>query len=169
MIDRIKTHGILSKYTVDNCCENEVCVTFDKGIKSDSYVILKVDNFYNSLNIATRPASIDCLVIRRCEKSGYGITLIELKKTEKSKTISIENIKEKFETTLYDFIKNRFKNPLDINYLEVKLFFVCNKEIYRRDLGLKMEALINVRFKFNNMSLMINLKMPNPVIKKCYM
>jgi hypothetical protein len=57
---------------------------------------------------------------------------------------------------------------LDINYSEIKLFFVSRQEIHRRDLGLKMEVLINTRFKFNDRTLMIIPKMPTPTIKNCY-
>ena len=168
MIKKIKEHKVLSQHIEDTCCENEVCVTFDNEISPNSYVILKVDKFYNSLNIEFRPASVDCLIIRECVKKGYGITLVELKKMENSKGFTVNNIKEKFQTTLFDFIKTKFKNPLDIDYSEIKLFFVSNKEIYKRDLGLKMEVLMNVRFRFNDKTLMIIPRMPNPTIKNCY-
>lgn len=168
MIDRIKRHETLSKYVEDTCCENDVCVTFDDGINPNSYVILKVDKFYNSLNVEKRPASIDCLIIRKCIKTGYGLTLVELKNIDNSKGFSGEHLRRKFETTLSDFIKSKFKNLLDVDYIDVKLFFVSNKEIYKRDLGLKLEVLMNIRFKFNEKSLMITPRMPNPTIKNCY-
>lgn len=168
MVQKIKAHTILSKYVEDNCCENQVCVTFDKDITTDSYAIIKVDKFYNSLHIKERPASIDCMIVRKCVSTGYGLTLVELKNISDSKGFEVENIKAKFETTLYDFIKTRFRNPLDIDYKDIKLFFVSKKEIYRRDLGLKMDVLIATRFKFNHKNLMITPKMPTPTIKKCY-
>ena len=168
MINIIKEHVELSNYIEDTCCENGVCVNFDENIPQDSYVILKVDNYYNSLNIEHRPASIDCLIIRKCEESGYGMTLVELKNIETGRGFDVKNMTEKISTTLYDFIKNKFKNPLDIQYKDIKLYFVSNQEIYRRDLGLKMEVLINVRFKYDERTLMIIPRMPNPAIKKCY-
>ena len=168
MINKIKTHEILSQYVEESCCENGICVTFDDEISPDSYVILKVDKYYNSLNIELRPASVDCLIIRKCIKTGYGMTLVELKNIDNSKGFTKNNIKEKFETTLFDFIKKIFKEPLDIDYSDIKLFFVSNIEIYKRDSGLKMEFLINTRFKFNDKYVMITPKMPNPTIKNCY-
>ena len=45
---------------------------------------------------------------------------------------------------------------------------LANKEIYKRDLGLKIEVLMNLRFKFNERKLMIIPRMPDPTIKKCY-
>lgn len=169
MINKIKAHKVLSEYVEDTCCENEICVTFDKDVLPQSYAIIKVDNYYNSLKLGKNtPASIDCLIVRECIKTGFGLTLVELKKIETGKGFQIENMKQKFETTLYDFIKTRFKTLLDINYNEVNIYFVSKQEIYKRDLGLKMEVLMNLRFKFNNRTLMITPKMPNPSIKKCY-
>lgn len=168
MINKIKEHAELSKYIEETCCENGICVSFDDSVSIESYAIIKVDNYYNSLNIEKRPASIDCLIIRKCLSSGYGLTLVELKKINNTKGFELDNMKEKFTTTLNHFIKIKFKNPLDIDYNEVKLYFVSNQEIYKRDLGLKMEVLMNVKFKFNNKNLMIRPVMPNPTIKNCY-
>jgi hypothetical protein len=167
-IEKIKSHKVLADFIEDTCCENEICVTFEEGITPSDLVIIKVDKFYNSLKLGKTPPSIDCLIIRKCIKSGYGLTLVELKSIEKGNRFEIENMQEKFNTTLFDFIKRRFKNPLDINYSEIKLFFVSKQEIYKRDLGLKMEVLINTRFKFNDRILMIIPKMPTPTIKNCY-
>jgi len=168
IINRIKSHPVLSNFIENTCCENEISVTFDDGISPSDYAIVKVDNYYNSLNLEKTPASIDCLIVRKCINSGYGLTLVELKKIETGKGFDIENMQEKFKTALFDFIKNRFKNPLDTNYSEIKLFFVSRQEIHKRDLGLKMEVLINTRFKFNDRILMIIPKMPTPTIKNCY-
>lgn len=168
MIEEIKTHPVLSNFIDEKCCENGVCVTIDKAIPKESYVIVKIDNYYNSLKLELTPPSIDCLIIRNCIPKGYGLTLVELKKGSSSKNFDFENIKQKFETTLFNFIQKRFRNELFVNYYEIKLFFVSNKEIYKRDMGLKMEVLINLKFKFNNRNLMIRPYMPNPTIKSCY-
>ena len=169
MINKIKSHRVLSKFIEDSCCENEIYISFDKDVLPETYAIIKVDNYYNSLKLGKKtPASIDCLIIRECIKTGFGLTLVELKKVETGKGFQIENMRQKYETTLYDFIKRRFKNTLDINYKEVKIYFVSKQELYKRDLGLKMEVLINLKFKFNNKTLMIKPEMPNPSIKKCY-
>ncbi|MCM4161287.1 hypothetical protein FHG64_06435 [Antarcticibacterium flavum] len=168
MINKIEKHEVLSSFIEETCSENGVCVSFDDSISEDSYVIIKVDKFYNSLNIEFRPPSVDCLIVRECINRGHGLTLVELKKANSSKDFDMKNIEQKFETTLSDFISDKFADPLLINYNDVKLFFVSNKEIYKRDLGLKMEALINIRFKFNDKTLMIRPLMPTPTIKNCY-
>jgi len=169
LINTIKTHEILSKYVENECCENDVCVTFDSTISTESTVIIKVDKFYNNLKLGKNtPPSLDCLIIRKCVSDNYGLTLVELKNIHSGSGFDIINMQEKFKTTLYDFIKERFKKELDINYSDIKLFFVSNQEIYKRDIGLKMEVLINTKFRFNEKSLMITPYMPNPSIKQCY-
>ncbi len=169
MINRIKNHSILSSFLEDTCCENGISITFDESISTESYVIIQIDKYYNSLRLGDNtPASIDCLIVRECINTGYGLTLVELKNIESGKGFEVRNMKEKFETTLFDFIKNKFRNPLDINYNEIKLYFVSKQEIYKRDIGLKMEVLINTRFEFNNKKLMITPRMPTPTIKNCY-
>lgn len=169
MINKIKNHPTLSKFVEETCCENEICISFDRSINPNSYVIIKVDKFYNALRLGKNtPASIDCLIIRKCIKTGYGLTLVELKNISTGKGFTLENMKEKFSTTLYDFIEKRFKNPLDIKYSDIKLYFVSKQEIHKRDLGLKMDYLIDVRFKFQNRNLMIRPEIPTPTIKNCY-
>ncbi|MEE1898954.1 hypothetical protein V1389_11440 [Flavobacterium rakeshii] len=168
MIDRIKKDQLLSSLLEDTCCENGICVTFDGSLDKNNYVIIKVDKFYNSLNIEKRPASIDCLIIRKCISGGYGLTLVELKDIYKGQGFDLDNMKEKFKTTFDDFIKRKFKELLDVEFKEVKLYFVSNIEIYKRDLGLKMELLMNVKFNFNGKSFMIRPEMPHPTIKNCY-
>ena len=167
LITRIKGDAILSKFLSETCCENGICVTFDESVLPDSYVIIRVDQFYNSFNVKERPASVDCLIIRKCQNTGYGLTLVELKKISTT-NFELSNIKEKFDTTLFNFIKQRFSDLLDINYKEVKLYYVSQREIYKRDLGLKMEVLINFRFRFDEKNLMIKAFMPNPTLKNCY-
>lgn len=168
MLQRIKNNSVLAQFIEEECCENGVCVTFDRDIDRESYIIIKVDKYYNSLTIEDRPASVDCLIIRKCEKSGFGLTLVELKSNKNSKNIDLSNIKEKYHTTLYDFIEKRFKEELRVAFNDVKLYFVSNIELYRRDLGLKMDVLINTRFRYSGKTLMIHPMMPNPTIKKCY-
>jgi hypothetical protein len=169
MIQEIKNHPILSNFVEETCCENEVCVSFDNTISSNDYAIIKVDNYYNSaLHQGLTPASVDCLIVRKCINSGYGLTIVELKNIHNSKGFGTENMIEKFQTTLADFIEIKFPDELFLDYNDVKLFFVSNKEIYKRDLGLKMETLINIKFRFQDRNLMIRPLMPTPTIKNCY-
>lgn len=168
MLSKIKENQELSKFIVEKCCENEVCVTIDKSISNNDYIIIKVDDFYNSLNLGNNtPPSPDCLIFRKCVDSGFGLTIVELKNITTNKHFDLENLVQKFETCLNDFIKIKFKEYFDIEYVDVKLFFVSHIEIYKRDLGLKMETLINKTFKFNGRKYLINPKMPHPTITPC--
>src|SRR5689334_19562823 len=149
MLTKVRNHPVLKDLIEDSCCENGVCVSFAEDIDRDNTIILKVDKFYNSLGLEETPPSIDCFIIRKCLNGGYGLTLVELKNIHSSKGFEIQNMIGKFVTTIDDFMKTRFKDTLDINYKTIKLFLVSNIEVYRRDLGLKMEVLINTRFKIN--------------------
>jgi len=168
MIERILKSELLSLFVEHDCCENDICVSFDESIPRENYLIIKVDKYYNSLNIEFRPASVDCLIIRKCIETDFGLTLVELKDIQANKSFDLENLKAKFENTLNQFIKKDFREFLDVHYISAKLYFVSKKEIHRRDLGLKMELLINTRFKFNGKTLMIEPIMPTPTIKNCY-
>lgn len=168
MLDRIKKHPELSKLIGTDCCENGVCVTISPDVDANAVIILKVDQFYNSLNIEKRPKSIDCLIIRKCKDAGFGLTLVELKDISSIAHYGVGDISEKFNTTLFDFIERRFREELSRDFKEIKLYFVSKIEVHKRDLGLKMEALMNLRINFQGKRLMISPMMPTPTIKNCY-
>jgi hypothetical protein len=168
LIENIKAHEILSQFLEDDCCENNICVTFAENIVRENYIIIKVDKYYNSLGLAKTPASLDCLIIRKCLNTGFGLTLVELKDIHSGKAFEFDNMKSKFETTINDFMQNRFKDLLYKDYKDIKLYFVSNIEIYKRDIGLKLETLINVRFNYGDRKFMIQPKMPTPNIRNCH-
>lgn len=142
MLSRIKKHPVLKEYIEDTCCENEVCVTVDDAVEKENVLILKVDTYYNSIGLGLNtPASIDCFIIRKCLNGGYGLTLVELKNIYNSQGFDLENMKRKFITTIDDFMKSRFRELLDLDYKDIKLYFVTNIDIYRRDIGLKLDIL----------------------------
>ena len=170
MIDRIKRHKVLSQFVRDKCSENNVAAEVDSGVDSNDYVIVKPDDYYNSLRRKV-PPSVDCLIIQRCVNGGYKITLVELKSITSMADQTIENLVGKFETVLTDFIPKKFKDLLHKDYKAVELYFVTEIELYRnknRDIGLKLEALINKRFIYNQKRYMVQPRMPVPVIKSCY-
>lgn len=168
IIEKIKSHETLNQFLVEECCENNVSVTFQEDVASESYVIIKVDDFYNSLDIEKRPPSLDCLIIRRCLNIGFGLTLVELKEIHSGQAFDFDNMKAKFETCLDDFMQKRFKDLLFKDYKDIKLYFVSNIEIYKRDIGLKLETLMNVRFNYGSRKLMIQPRMPHPTITNCH-
>lgn len=171
MLDRIKEHPILSKFIKDECSEQGVSIQIDNRISQDSYIIISPDEFYNSLKEKVFP-SVDCIVIQKCNELDYKITLIELKSIRTAHNFVLENMIEKFQNTLANFISVRFKENLFKNYKTVDLYFVSNIELHNikkdRDLGLKLEYLISKRFEYNGKRLMLRPKMPIPTIKPCY-
>jgi hypothetical protein len=167
MITRLKEHSVLKDFIEDTCCENTICISIDETISEDMYAIIKVDNYYNSLNLGDTPPSVDCLIIRKCLNGGYGLTLVELKNINRTR-FDRNNMSGKFITTLEDFIKVKFREVLDIDYKDVKLYFVSKQELYKRDAALKLDVLMGIRFKFNGKTLMIQPKMPTPTILNCY-
>ncbi|MBL7767493.1 MAG: hypothetical protein JNK20_00885 [Flavipsychrobacter sp.] len=168
MINRIKSHPVLKNFIEETCCENGICVTFDDDTSKDDYLILKVDKYYASLKLEKTPPSVDCVIIRKCKNGGYGLTIVELKNISTSRGFDLDNLKDKFETTISDFIGNKFRSLLYVDYKDVKLFFVTVKNLYKQDLGLKYETLINIRFSYNKRKLLIQPYMPTPTIKSCY-
>jgi len=167
MIKRIKADRILSDFIEDSCCENNICVTFDGDVDLGNVVIVKIDKYYQSLNLEFTPPSIDCLIIRKCLSGGYALTLIELKKTKKQKYLNVRNLMGKFHTTFDDFIKVRFRQYYDIDYKSVKLFFVSSIENDARDKGIKLETRINDIYHFRGRRYLIQPELPNPIISNC--
>lgn len=168
MLDRIKVHPELKDLIEETCCENEVCVEIDDSLRKEDYIILKVDKYYNGLNLEKTPASPDCLIVQRCEHQGFSITIVELKSIYSSRAFTVDNLSEKFRTCLEDFMSKRFKAIFKKEYIRIELYFVSHVELYKRDLSLKMEALMNEKFNFEGRRLSIIPKMPVPVIRKCY-
>jgi len=167
MLDRIKKHPTLSKFLKQECSEQGVAIQIDERISSDDFIIISPDDYYNSLN-EKRPASVDCLVIQKCNELSYKITLIELKSLHSAHKFDLDNMIEKFQNTLTDFMSKRFKEELFKNYQKVDLYFVSNIEIHKRDLGLKLDSLISKTFEYNGKKTMLRNRMPNPTIKPCY-
>lgn len=167
---RIQEDDNLSKILAEKCCEHEVCAEIDERIEEGEYVILKVDDYYNSLNIEKRPKSPDCLILQRCSSiNQYKMTIVELK--DSKDTAYVTEAGEKIKTCIDDFISTRFKELLDRDYQDVKIYLVSRIELYRRKErmhSLKMEALMNKRYEFRSKTYMIQPFMPNPTIKPCY-
>jgi len=166
MIKRIKEHPVLSEFIEDTCCENNVCITFADDVSPESYVIIKVDKYYNSLNLGNTPRSVDCLIIRKCINGDFGLTLVELKKAKRSSQINKKQIEEKFENTLDDFMK-KFEGLFPLTFKEVKLYLISK---IKRDIDktLTLEYLMNKKIKFNNKVLGIRAEKTNFMIENCY-
>ncbi len=158
MIDKIKNDPVLTQFIKEFCCENGICATIDDI--DNSFVILDPDEFYKSLKLGNTPASVDCIIVQKCENYGYNLILVELKNTN---NFNSENLIAKFETSLQDFISNRFKSVLNVNYNKVKLYFVSTLRID----NLTFEYFTNLKkFYFQEKKLIIQPVMRNLTIDK---
>jgi len=167
LLNRIRNDIILKNYIKERCEENNISISVSPQIVKENYIIIKVDDFYNNEVPLSTPPSVDCLIIQKCKNGEYAATLVELKATSNSKWITISNIQGKFKTTLYDFMLNRYKDYFDRDYKRIKLLLITNIDIYRRDLGLKLEILSGKRFVWRKNKYLIDPRMPVPELKNC--
>ena len=167
LFERIKRDAILAQFIRDKCEDEGICVDIDQRISEDKVLIIKVDDFYNSLNIEKRPPSPDCFILVQCEThvNEFCLTIVELKGTER---FDIDNVIGKFTTCLDHFMGVEFKKYFNRDYSKIQLLLVSQTEIYKRDIGLKMKVLINKKLTFRDKKYMITPKMPTPAVKPCY-
>jgi hypothetical protein len=169
MLDRIRNHEILQQFVKETCCENNICIDFDDNIQSDDYVILKPDEYYNSLHLGDTPESADCLIVLKCESQTYKLVLVELKNINTNKRFSVEHIVSKFKNCLDDFIATRFEDILYIDYQNIELYFISKIDPFKSDNdALKIKLFFNQFLKYNGKKYYIKPRVPTPVIKKCY-
>ena len=110
MLNELRNDLILRDYIRERCEDEGLCVEIDSRIQQKDVIILKVDDYYNSFAIEKRPASPDCLIIVRCAD-------------DYSAGFTVENMKEKFETCLNDFMLNLFPKYFDREFKRITLYF----------------------------------------------
>lgn len=168
MINKLKQHPTLKDFVKKECSENDVAVEKHPDIKEEDIVIIGVDDYYNSLHLEKTPPSPDCLVVVKCQSGGFALTIVELKDISRPRGFDLKNMFAKFETCLSDFISKRFSDPLFYDYKRIELLFVSNIEVRKRDIGLRMEVLINKRYVYNGKRYGIKAINPTPPIRQCY-
>jgi len=127
MIDKIRNSTELQDFIKNKCIEtggNRVSeIKINSLIKSNSLAIIKIDDYYNSLKSGK---SIDCLIILK-NGSKYKLFLLELKEPKRKanfRYLKSKDIKEKFTTTIYDFMSTRFKNIFLSSDYDIEDFFI---------------------------------------------
>lgn len=170
LLNRIKADETLSKFIKDRCEDEGICVQIEDKMLIENYLIIKPDDYYNSLNVERRPKSPDCLIIQKCQDNvNYSLTIAELKGGKaQNNPFAVEEIIEKFETCLKDFMGKRFKIYFNRYFKRIDIYLVSNKEIYKQDAGLKIKILQSKRFEYNGGIYYIKPYMPNPAVKICY-
>ena len=161
----IKENIDLSKIICEQCEDEGIGITIDPRIAQNDVLILKVDDFYNSLTIEKRPPSPDCFILVQCESGGFKLTIVELKNID---IFTVNDIVQKFKTCLDDFMTIRFADYFDFDYQKIELILVSLKESYSRDRGLRASALMSKRFVFRGKRCMFTPHNPTPTVKPCY-
>lgn len=175
LINYIREHETLSKFLCQTCEEHHISVQVDERIENDNFVIIKPDDYYNSLKIDNRPAAPDCFILVRCQtENEYALSIVELKKVNKLANLGrndLNQIKAKFENCLLRFMVEDFPT-FNIDYKRIELLFISRINPYResRDTSknLKIKVMRNWRFRFNHKRLMLKLHLPSPAVKPCY-
>jgi len=110
MFETILSNSDLFALCRATCEENEARIAFDDKLIEDNYIVLKIDAYYSSSRIHNPLPAIDCLIIVKCETNDcYDFYLVELRDIKSSKGFEIEKIKQKFATTINDFLNDKFK------------------------------------------------------------
>lgn len=171
LINSLNEDEILKKYIQPECEDEGICIDFEETIDRNTTLILKVDDYYNSLNLAETPASIDCLIVQFCRENVYKVFLIELKNVERAQLINRKNLREKFDTTLYDFISNKFRDYFYNEAYDLKVNLILCAGKLQNDKSIKsykLDFLLSLKpFRFNGKLIGINGLPPTPIIKSC--
>ncbi|MHB8156098.1 MAG: hypothetical protein ACYDEQ_01675 [Desulfocucumaceae bacterium] len=140
MIEQVRKNPDLGPFIVNECVENGVGVSISEEIPEQDLVIIKMDKYYNSLNMENTPPSVDCLVATRCSSGSYVIYLVELKNIKSQRYIDLDNIRDKFRNAIRDFMSSRFRGIfIDSGHkiVDLKIYFVTDP------LGLKEKGIIS--------------------------
>ncbi|MGB1243284.1 MAG: hypothetical protein ACPG49_12225 [Chitinophagales bacterium] len=131
LIENLKNEELLKDFIKESCEDEGICIAIEEGVEKVDLLVIKPDEYYNSLKIEKRPASVDCMVIQRCKENHFHIYLIELKNVKNLRGVKKEkdNLREKFETCLMDFIRGRFREHFVKEEFEItfKLRLVAGK------------------------------------------
>ncbi len=159
LLTRIRQHLELAPFVRKSCTDDGMTFAIDDRIEADDYVVIKVDDYFNSLGLDQTPPAPDCLIILRCREGGYALAIVELKRIKVASRFKVNNVAEKFSTCFDDFIEGRFPDLLSRDYKRIQLFFETKlkRKAATADTtrGLRLEALLSKRFKFRGRNLLI--------------
>ena len=167
----LKNDPIINPFIVPICEDEGICVEIDAAIPSDKLLIIKVDDYYNSLNIEKRPPSVDCLIIQECADGVYRPFLVELKNVERAKLIDKKNLEQKFENSILDFLQNVLRSHFitsSYQFKKLQLILSAGKVLSSNIRVYSLDFLLGLRpFRFHGKIIAINGLPPHPVITPC--
>ena len=130
MITQIKNEDALKPFLTDKCEDNGVCAIIEASIEEDEIAIVKVDDYYNTNEKSPNiPPSADFLISVDCTGDCYVLYVIEFKNIDSPKSFNVRNIREKFRTTVEDFMSGRFAHIYKNNNYEIKdllIYFIAD-------------------------------------------
>lgn len=191
MLDAIRSDVELHGLARLCCQENGMNIELDPGLmhddmpNTDKVLILKIDAYYCTKNMAMPPPSIDCLIITKCIDSKYSFYLVELRDVTGTCSVKPRLMIPKFNTVINDFFKNRFplifmNDMFELN--EVKMWVVCDpfdtislsEDQYKKKIkGTVIEQYLSIKpFEIRNKYVQLEVVSPRktapvPIIKDC--
>ena len=177
MINAIQKKKEINKYLCHSFSDSGINVDVDSKLTTAEYIGVKVDDYYNAILPMIAPKSVDFIITVDCSCNSYVLYILEFKNLKKPKSLHINEIHEKFDTTVNDFIKSRFKDIFlndRFKYKKVLLYLVS--DIYNevgktshhvRD-SLKVDTNLAAKlYKIKGIITSIQYDIPpNPLIKK---
>ena len=109
MIDRIQSDKNLVEYCTRTIADAGVEIKVDPTLNENSYIGVKIDDYYSELKEINQPKAVDFVIAVDCRCSAYNLYVLELK-GGKNKNYSTKDIYEKFTTTIDDFLKCRYQS-----------------------------------------------------------
>lgn len=173
LIKRIQEDPILSKFLCDDCEENGVGINVSPLVKKEDYIIIRVDEYYNSNLVHNPPKSPDCLIVQHCGGDKFVLYILELKAIATLKTEKLSDIRDKFQNCFDDFMTYRFPAYFyDGDYeFTIKLILISDPSESRKDNKGRPTRLDNLlalpHCRFSNKKYPLDFRKPNPTIQPC--
>ena len=174
LIQRIQKDPILSTFLCNDCEEHGVGVIVSDDVIRDTFIIIKVDEYYKIHEKSnSRPKSPDCLIVQHCGGNKFVLYIIELKSSESLSTKELNETAEKFQSCFSDFMSNRFRDYFyDTDYeFTIRLILISNhkeRDDNKKTEPSRLDRLLNLKaFHFANKGYLLQHRIPNPTINPC--
>ncbi|ELK8484555.1 hypothetical protein RV034_000687 [Vibrio parahaemolyticus] len=124
--------GAIVNKIEENSASVDIDVEYFSGdeIDLEKMLNLAVDDYYKALKLGNTPKAIDNLVLINRGNNKFSIYLIELKDVNKLRRLCVDDIKEKYQTTINDFMINRYGESFNndaYKLIDFNIWLVCNK------------------------------------------
>lgn len=128
MVKHLSEDKKLAHYCTYQIEDAGVSIGVDESLTQDRYIGIKLDDFYAGLELGNeQPKAVDFVVTVDCRGDWYNLYVLELK-GGKNKNYSTEDIYEKYDTAVNDFLKVRYESVFcddRYKYRNVYLYLVA--------------------------------------------